>query len=203
MKMKMKMNQFAVIGLGRFGSNLAKELMHQGYQVMGIDANEDIIEDIGNHLTYAVVADSTDEEILRSLGIRNMDCVIVAIGDDIQANIMTTILLKELQVPMVVAKAITELHERVLQKIGIEKVIRPERDMAEIRVPEKLNGWSLKKLNARAKFGCSIVAIHKRHDIIISPGAEALLEQDDVMIVIGGHKQMERFEHEVIVPEGG
>lgn len=91
----MKTQQFAVIGLGRFGSSLAQELMELGYEVLGIDKNEEVVEDISELVTHAVVADATDEEVLRSLGIRNFDCCIVAIGDDIQTSILTAILLKE------------------------------------------------------------------------------------------------------------
>ena len=102
----MKPKQFAIIGLGRFGASLALELMEQGYEVLGIDRNEEVVEDM-SELTHTVVADATDEEVLKSLGIRNFDCGIVAIGNDIQMSILSAILLKELGVTMVVAKAIS------------------------------------------------------------------------------------------------
>lgn len=133
----MKTQQFAVIGLGRFGSSLAQELMELGYEVLGIDKNEEVVEDISELVTHAVVADATDEEVLRSLGIRNFDCCIVAIGDDIQTSILTAILLKELGVKTVVAKAISVLHGRALDKLGIDRVVYPERDMG-IRVAHQL-----------------------------------------------------------------
>lgn len=214
--------QFAVIGLGRFGSSLAKELMNQGLEVLGIDINEEIINNMSDDLTHAVVADTTDEEVLKSLGIRNFDCVIVAIGDDIQANIMTAIVLKDLGVKRVVAKALTELHGKVLDKIGVDRVIHPERDMAfrvahqlvspnlldyielskdytiiEISVSERLSGMSIRELDARAKYGCSIVAINKAERVVIAPTAQEILEAGDVMVVIGTNQQIEQFEKAV------
>jgi trk system potassium uptake protein TrkA len=174
-------------------------------------------------LTYAVSADCTDEETLRSLGVRNFDCGVVAIGDDIQSSILTTILLKDLGVKQVVAKAMSELHGRVLEKIGVDRVVYPERDMgirvahqlvspnlldyielskeytiAELAVPQCLNGKSLHDLNPRARFGCSIVAINKPGGIIIAPTATDVLAERDVMVIIGTNDQIEDFEAAVI-----
>lgn len=110
-------SQFAVIGLGRFfGGSLARELTTLGYEVLGIDSDEEMVEEMKNHLTHVVIADTTDEEVLRAIGIRNFDVVVVAIGDDIQASIMTSILLKDLGVRHVVVKAASELQGKVLQK---------------------------------------------------------------------------------------
>lgn len=123
--------QYAVIGLGRFGSSLATTLHQAGNEVLAIDRNEERIEEYKDHVTYAVVADSTDEEALKSVGIRNFDAVIVAIGDDIQASILTVLILKELEVKKVVAKAINKRHGQVLYKVGADWVVFPERDMGE------------------------------------------------------------------------
>ena len=217
------MKQFAVIGLGRFGSSLAKELIKQGCEVLGIDKDEEVVNEMSDVLTHTVVANSTDEDTLRSLGIRNFDCVIVAIGDDIQASILTAILLKELGVGFVVAKALSELHGKVLERIGIDRVIFPERDMgirvahqlvspnlldyielskeytiAELAVPKRLNGVTLKNLDPRAKYGCSVVAIHKKDGVIIAPAANDILNEKDVMVVIGTNRQIESFEAELV-----
>ncbi|BBH21634.1 potassium transporter Trk [Paenibacillus baekrokdamisoli] len=219
----MKSNQFVVIGLGRFGSSLARELIQLGYEVLGVDKDEESVQEMSQVLTHAVIADATDEEVLRSLGVRNFDCGVIAIGDDIQASILTTILLKDLGVKQVVAKAMTELHGRVLEKIGVDRVIYPERDMgirvahqlvspnlldyielskeytiAELAVPKCLNGVSLRELNPRARFGCSIVAINKPKGIIIAPEANDVLAEKDVMVVIGTNQQIEHFEESVI-----
>jgi len=219
----MKTDQFVIIGLGRFGSSLAKELIELGYEVLGIDKDAEIVQDMSHYLTHAVVAESTDEEVLRSLGVRNFDCGVVAIGDDIQASIMTAILLKDLGVKSVVAKALNELHGRVLEKIGVDRIVYPERDMgirvahqlvspnlldyielsndytiAELAVPKCLNGKSLQDLNPRARFGCSIVAINTPRGVIIAPAATDVLAEKDVMVVIGTNQQIERFEDSVI-----
>ncbi|KPV60191.1 potassium uptake system protein [Paenibacillus sp. A3] len=219
----MKRSQYAVIGLGRFGSSLAKELIKLGYEVLGIDKDEEAVEEMSDELTHVVVADATDEDVIRSLGIRNFDCVVVSIGDDIQSSILTAILLKDSGVGMVVAKALSELHGKVLQKIGVDRVIYPERDMgirvahqlvspnlldyielskdytiAELAVPRSLNGRSLKELDPRARYGCSVVAINKKSGVIIAPTAEDMVEERDVMVVIGTNEQIETFENEVI-----
>jgi trk system potassium uptake protein TrkA len=218
----MKRNQFVIIGLGRFGSSLARELIQLEYEVLGIDKDEEAVQDMSQVLTHAVVAESTDEEVLRSLGVRNFDCGVVAIGDDIQASILTAIILKDLGVKKVVAKAMSELHGRVLEKIGVDRVVYPERDMgirvahqlvspnlldyielskeytiAELAVPKCLNGVSLQDLNPRARFGCSIVAINKPKGIIIAPSATDVLAEKDVMVVIGTNNQIEQFEESV------
>ncbi|TVY03940.1 potassium channel family protein [Paenibacillus cremeus] len=218
----MKGKQYAVIGLGRFGSSLASELVSLGFEVLGIDKDEESVDQMSEKLTHAVVADATDEEVVRSLGLRNFDCAIVAIGDDIQASILAAILLKELGVKMVVAKALSELHGKVLEKIGVDRVIFPERDMgvrvanqlaspnlldyielshdytiAELAVPKRLSGSTLEDLNPRARFGCSVVAINKKGGVIIAPTASDRVEERDIMVVIGTNEQVESFEHEV------
>src|SRR4051812_253623 len=116
MRRTMKKKQFVIIGLGRFGSSLGKELIQLGYEVLGIDKDEEVVNEMSSVLTHTYAADSTDEESLRSLGVRNFDCGVVAIGDDIQASILTAILLKDIGVKTVVAKALDELHGRVLNK---------------------------------------------------------------------------------------
>lgn len=220
----MKRNSFAVIGLGRFGASLARELHALGYEVLGIDKNEERIDEMAEYLTHAVVADTIDEETLRSLGIRNFDCAVVAIGDDIQASIMTTILLKDLGVKKVVCKALTKLHGKVLEKIGVDRVIYPERDMgirvahqlstpnlldyielskeytiAELNATAKMAGCNLKQLNTRARFGCIIVAIINRRlgRVNIAPDAEDRVEEGDIMVVIGTNEQIDQFESAV------
>ncbi|MGO4369779.1 potassium channel family protein [Paenibacillus sp. YIM B09110] len=219
----MKRSQFVIVGLGRFGSSLGRELIELGHEVLGIDKDEETVQDMSSVLTYAVSADCTDEETLRSLGVRNFDCGVVAIGDDIQASILTAILLKDLGVKKVVAKAMSELHGRVLEKIGVDRVVYPERDMgirvahqlvspnlldyielskdytiAELAVPKCLNGKSLSDLNPRARFGCSIVAINKPNGIIIAPSATDVLTERDIMVIIGTNDQIEEFEATVI-----
>ncbi|MBA9084456.1 trk system potassium uptake protein TrkA [Fontibacillus solani] len=215
----MKTQQFVVVGLGRFGSSLSLELMDLGYEVLGIDRNDEVVNDMSHQLTHAVCADSTDEEVLKSLGVRNFDCGIVAIGNDIQMSILTAILLKELGIKTVVAKAISVLHGRALEKLGVDRVIFPERDMGvrvahqlvtpnlldyidlskdysivEMNVPENLHGKNVGDLSPRARFGCSIVAIHRETGVIIAPTAMDMLKTGDIMVIIGSKKNIEEFE---------
>ncbi|QAY68247.1 potassium channel family protein [Paenibacillus protaetiae] len=215
----MRGSGYVIIGLGRFGSSLGKELVKLGYEVLGIDKDEEAVQEMSPYLTHAVVAECTDEEVMRSLGVRNFDCGVVAIGDDIQASILTTIQLKDLGVKRVVAKAISELHGRVLEKLGVDRVVYPERDMgirvahqlaspnlldyielskdytiAELTVPRGLDGKSLHDLNPRARFGCSIVAINKTKGVIIAPNAEEVLREKDVLVIIGTNDQIDKFE---------
>jgi trk system potassium uptake protein TrkA len=222
----MKGNQFAVIGLGRFGASLAKELVKLGHEVLGIDKNEEVIDEMNELLTHTVVADTIDEEVLRSIGILNFDCVVVAIGDDIQSSILTALLLKELGVKKVVAKALSALHGKVLQKIGVDRVVYPERDMgvrvanqlvspnlldyielskeytiAELSATQRISGWTLKELDTRARYGCTIVAINKKEDVIIAPTAEDVVEEGNIMVVIGTNEQIDDFENALNIPE--
>jgi len=218
----MKLNQFVIIGLGRFGSSIGRELIKLGYEVLGVDRDEEKVQELSSVLTHVVVADATEEEVLRSVGARNFDCGVVAIGDDIQASILATILLKELGVKKVVAKAVSELHGRVLERMGVDRIIYPERDMgvrlahqlvspnlldyielskqytiAELAVPECWAGKSLNDVNPRGRYGCSIVAINKPKGIIIAPVAQDVLSTEDVMVVIGTNEQIEQFQESI------
>lgn len=219
----MKKTQYVVVGLGRFGSSISKELIKLGNEVLGIDKDEEKVDEMSHELTHAVVADATDEDVLKSLGVRNFDCAVVAIGDDIQSSILAAIVLKDLGIKKVVAKALSELHGKVLQKLGVDRVIYPERDMgirvahqlnspnlldyieiskdytiAELSVPKRLCGRTIKQLDPRAKYGCSVVAINKQSGVIIAPTATDIVNENDVMVIIGTNDQIEEFESEVI-----
>ncbi|MDF2726000.1 MAG: potassium transporter Trk [Paenibacillus sp.] len=211
--------QFAVIGMGRFGSSVAKTLIGLGFEVLAIDSSEQRAQELSNIVTHVVQADSTDEEALRALGLRNFDVVVVAIGQDIQSSILTTIILKEIGVPKVVVKAQNELHGKVLQKIGADKVVYPERDMgqrvahhlissniidyielsddhsiAEIRASRAMIGKSLGQLDIRAKYGCNVMGIKSGTAMNIAPRADDLIKEDDVLIVVGKNSDMKNFE---------
>ncbi|WP_438434199.1 potassium channel family protein [Gorillibacterium sp. sgz500922] len=215
--------QFAVIGLGRFGASLARELFQLDYEVLGIDRDEERVNDMSPYLTHAVVADAIDEGTLRSLGLRNFDCGVVAIGSDVQASIMTAILLKDIGVKTVVAKAVSKIHGKVLDKIGVDRVVFPERDMgirvahqlgtpnlldyielskeytiAELAATPEIAGQTLREINPRARFGVSVVALFNRSGrVVIAPEAEERVELEDVLVVIGTNEQIERFEVEI------
>ncbi len=211
--------QFAVIGVGRFGSSVARTLYSLGFEVLAIDGNETRTQDIVSMVTHAVTADSTDEEALRALGIRNFDVVVVAIGQDIQSSILTTLILKDLGVPTLIVKAQNELHGKVLKKIGADRVIYPERDMGqrvahnlissnildhieispdysivEIHVTHQMIGKNLRQLDIRAKYGCNVMAIKGGNYMNIAPHAEDLIKENDVLVVVGKNEDLRHFE---------
>ncbi|WP_018130780.1 potassium channel family protein [Effusibacillus pohliae] len=215
------MKQYAVIGMGRFGTSVAKTLYEMGYEVLGIDTNKDRIQDAVDFVTHAVTADSTDENALKALGIRNFDVVVVAIGADIQASIMTTLILKELGVKKIVVKAQSELHGKVLEKIGADRVVYPERDMGvrvahnlispnildyielspeysmvEIVANEKMVGKTLAESDIRRKFGCTVMAIKSGDQINISPMAQDRIKQGDVLVVVGKNEDLQELEEQ-------
>ncbi|NBD27705.1 potassium channel family protein [Paenibacillus glycinis] len=221
----MAKKQYAVIGMGRFGSSVAQELSDLGFEVLAIDVSEQKIQEASNWVTHAVAVDSTDEEALRSLGLRNFDVVVVAIGEDIQASILTTLILKELGVPELIVKAQNELHGKVLNKIGADKVVFPERDMGlrvahhlispnileyielsndysivEMKAPDFTIGRNLMQLDIRARFKCNVLAIKKGTEMNIAPSAENVIQEDDVLVIVG--KTEDLSELELVYAEG-
>lgn len=215
----MAKKQFAVIGMGRFGSSVAATLSNLGFDVLAIDSSEQRIQEASNFVTHAVSADSTDEEALRALGIRNFDVVVVAIGQDIQASILTTLILKDLGVPRLIVKAQTELHGKVLSKIGADKVVYPERDMGmrvahhlispnivdfielsddysilELSAPPQMVGRNLMQLDIRPKFRCNVMAIKSKGQMNISPTADDIIHSDDVLVIVGKNEDLASME---------
>lgn len=211
--------QFAVIGLGRFGSSVARTLFSMGYDVLALDISEERVQDLAKDVTHVVQGDAREEETLRAVGIRNFDVVVVAIGQDIQSSILITVLLKELGVKCVVAKAQNELHAKVLYKVGADKVVFPERDMgarlarnmvsanvldyiqlspdysiAEIATYESWEGKSLRELNLRARFGINVLAIKRNKRLLVAPGADDLIEKGDILVVVGMNENIDRLE---------
>lgn len=215
--------EFVVIGLGRFGGSIAKELIHQGANVMVIDSSKERVDEFSLIATQAIVADTTDETVIKSLGLWNFEHVIVAIGENIQASILTALILKELGVPKITVKAQNDYHEKVLRKIGADFVVHPERDMGiriannmisnnvldylelsdehsivEIRVNEKLGNNTIIELDIRAKYGINIVGIKRNEQIMVSPAANDMILPGDILIVIGADVDINRFVKKVI-----
>ncbi|MGG0667181.1 potassium channel family protein [Sporosarcina koreensis] len=215
--------EFVVIGLGRFGGSIVNELVELNADVMAIDISPDRVEEFAQIATTAVAADTTDESALRSLGIRNFEHVVVAIGENIQASILTTLILKEIGVQKITVKAQNDYHAKVLRKIGADQVVHPERDMgkriannlvsnnildylelsdeysiAEIRANEKLAGFTLIDLDIRAKYGVNIVAIKRQSQILVSPQAIEEIQLNDILIVIGSDVDIHRFERKAL-----
>jgi len=218
----MKAKQFAVIGMGRFGSSVAKSLYNLGYEVLAIDLSEQRTQEMAGMVTHAVQADSTDEEALRALGLRNFDVVVVAIGQDIQASILTSLILKEMGVPYLVVKAQNELHGKVLKKIGADKVVFPERDMGvrvahnlispniidlielsdeysivEMAASRAIVGKNLRQLDVRAKYGCNVLAIKSETRMNIAPHAEDTISENDILVVVGRNENLHRMQREL------
>jgi trk system potassium uptake protein TrkA len=209
------MKQIIVIGCGRFGSAAAKTLTKLGHDVMVVDENTDIIKEISEYVAHAVQMDAIDEASFRTIGLRNFDVAIVAIGSDVQASIMATLIAKEAGVPLVIAKAANETHGRVLSKIGADKIIYPERDMG-MRVAYGLvtpnildviefspdysiietvaigdwEGKTLKDLNLSRQYGMTVIAIKTGDNINIVPSAETVINHGDIVVVLGSNNNL-------------
>ena len=213
------MKSYMVIGLGRFGSQVARELCRLGCQVLAVDMDSDLVSQIANDVTHAAVADGQDKEVLRALGAKEFDCAIVAIGDDLAASVLITMILQELGVPQIICKAHGETHRRVLEKLGADRVLIPEQEQAarlarslashnlldyielseeygivEVPAPISWKGKSLKELNVRAKLGVNILAIRRGGKINVSPGADFTFEDQDVVVVLGDSAALKRVQ---------
>jgi trk system potassium uptake protein TrkA len=211
--------QYLVIGAGRFGSSVATTLYELGHNVMVVDIDPSLVQEISESVTHAVQADATSEAALSSLGIKDFDVIVVAIGHEIQSSIMTCILLIEMGARFVVARAQTELHGKVLSKIGVNRVVFPERDMGqklahslsafnivdlielssnsnvvEVSAPEEMVGRSLKELNLRARFGINVIALRSIDGKTnISPGAEDRIKKGDLIVAVGDNKALKKM----------
>lgn len=214
------MKQFAIIGLGRFGQSVARTLYSMNHDVLAVDKDEELIQEISDFVTHAVQADATDESVLKALGIRNFDVVVVSIASDIQSSVLITLLCKEAGVKYVIAKAQNELHAKVLYKIGADKVVFPERDMGmriahnlvsanildyielapdyslvEIRALPTWVGKSLRTISMREKFGVNVLAIREGKDINVSPKGDDIINKDNILVVIGGNEDITYLEN--------
>jgi trk system potassium uptake protein TrkA len=182
-----KRKQFGVIGLGRFGSAMATTLVELGHDVLGIDGDEARVQQLADVVTHVVQLDATDEKALRASGIRNVDVAVVSIGEHLEASLLVVMQLREMGVATIVAKAVTPIHGRILEKLGVSRVIFPEREMAirvahslvmpnaidyielsrefsivEIPAPDAFVGRTLKQIELRPRFGLTLVAIKRR-----------------------------------------
>ena len=210
------MKSYVVIGLGRFGMTLARQLCALGGQVLAIDIHSELVQQVANDVTQAVVGDAQDKEVLRALGIRDFDCAIIAIGGNLAASVLTTMNLKELGVPYIICKAHDETHRRVLEKLGVDRVIIPEQENAqrlarslhshnvldyielseeygilEVPTPKAWIGKSLKELNVRAKLGVNIIAVESGKTTNVSPSADYRVQAGDVLVVLGENYALE------------
>lgn len=214
-----KKRQFAIIGLGKFGYSVAQGLTEQGCQVLCIDSDPDKVAAVKGFVTNAVQADVTNGEALRAIGIPEIDVAIVSLGQNMEAAVMVTLLLKELGVKEIIAKAVTPLHGRILQKIGADRLVFPERDMGrriaeglatpnvldhlevskgysvvELVAPQAFAGKSIRSLGVRSKHGITIVAIRKKgEETILNPGPNEVIEKGDILVTIGNDRDISRL----------
>lgn len=204
------MKNFVVVGLGRFGTAVSRELCGLGHQVLAIDTNRELVQSIADQVTHAVVADGRDPAVLDSLGVKDCDCAVIAIGNDVGSSALVTMRMKEAGVPMVVCKAQSHVHQRLLEKIGADRVIFPEHEMGiktaqglahsniinfielssehgivEIGLPNGWAGRTIRDLDVRARYKVNVIAVRRGNDISVAPGAEFILFKGDKLLVLG------------------
>ncbi|MCS7202756.1 MAG: TrkA family potassium uptake protein [Dictyoglomus sp.] len=207
---KERFYQFTVIGLGRFGSTVAITLERLGCSVLAIDENEQKVEALKDYVSFAKVADATNINALRDAGVQNSDVAIIAIANDIQSSVLATLLVKELGVKYVVAKAVNDAHGKILEKIGADLVVFPEKESGELLaqrlvVPNIIDfmelsanvkifevkpnphliGKTLDELQLRRKYNLNVLAILRGGDIIINPHPDVRVEQEDILYIVG------------------
>lgn len=215
------MKSYAVIGMGRFGFHLAKRLAELGNEVLAMDTSSEKVQQIANDVTQAVVGDSTDIQVLRALGVQNVDCAVVSIGENLASNVLTTLNLKELGVPLVICKAQDNNHKKILNKIGADRVVVPEWESAnklaqgmcnsnvmeyielsmdygilEFSAPSSWVGKSLRQLNVRAKTGVNILAIRKNDQIQVSVSADYIIREEDSIVALGAYKSLSAVQNQ-------
>jgi trk system potassium uptake protein TrkA len=214
---KLEANSIVVIGLGRFGTSLALELLKGGREVLGVDADERIVQNLSDRLTDVVQADTTDEAALRELSIQDFDSAVVAIGSDLESSILTASLLLQLGIPQVWAKATSTAHGRILEQLGVHHVIFPEMDMGKrvahmvsgesldyveldkdfvmvkTEAPDLFHGKSLAELKFRSQHGITVVATKKADSTYQPSFPETVIEKGDLMVVAGRTDKVDDF----------
>ena len=214
----MKRNSYVVFGLGAFGYSLAETLGDSGYEVMVVDKRNDPIQTISDKVTYAVKADVTEPGVLESLDICQFDVVVVAFTQDMNASIMAAMYAKESGIPKVVAKAVTDIRGTILQKIGVDEVIFPEREMGvrvaqnliaggvvdilelsdefslvEIHVPASWAGHSLRSLDVRGKYNLNVIAIKDGEEVVMNLDPDQVLSEQQMLVVMGDNASLDQL----------
>jgi trk system potassium uptake protein TrkA len=213
--------EFAVIGLGRFGTSVALALIERDFLVLGIDNDRDIVQRASEQLTQVVALDATDEDALRAVDITSFDTVVVAIGDNFEGNLMTTVALKSLGVRNIVCKTTTERQRAILLRVGADHVVLPEHDagrrlahvltgpgildqlelepgysITELRVPQSLVGHTLLDTDLRRRFGVTVLVVKREQTLTVSPSPDFTFENNDLLVVIGNNADISRL-HEL------
>ncbi len=208
--------QFAVIGLGRFGESVVNVLVENGFDVLAVDKNKEVVQKVSKIATHVIEADIREQEVLDKLGFNNFDVTIICIGNDMEASIMAIMKAKEKGVKSVVAKAQTQIQKDILEKIGADRVVLPEKEMgikvatnlittsvidfitlsekfaiAEVDPLNKWKGLSLIDSNVRAEAKLNVVAIKRMKNIIVSPSPYEIIEDGDILVVVGENKDIQ------------
>lgn len=213
----MAKKQVLVVGVGRFGAALARTLYQQGHEVVVVDVAEDKIERIMDDVTHALIADATDEDVLSQVGVANFDTVVVSIGHNFEANVMTTVAAKNLGAKHVVAKATSDISAAVLKRVGADQVVRPEQDMGvrlaqQLTTPELVDAFNLgedhavieveatEKLIGRLadlrlpnRFDVQVIAVNRNDEVTVSPRADFTVRFGDTLVLIGSNDDVQRF----------
>lgn len=209
---------FCVIGLGKFGFHVAKTLSELGAEVIAIDSEEDKVKDIAEIVTQTYILDATDEKALREAGLSNVDVAIVSIGQNVEANVIVVMTIMELGVKNIVAKAVNPIHGRLLEKLGVTRVVYPERDMAirvshslliknvleeipltgkhsifEIRAPQITVGKTLKDLHLPRNYNIIVLAIRRNNELLVNPSGEDKIVENDVLLLLGENEKVIAF----------
>ena len=217
----MKEKNVLVLGLGRFGSALAKKLFEKDVEVMAVDRDYTKVQKMADSVTYAAQADMTDEDAMKDLGIKNFDIAVIATGSNIEASIEATLICKDAGITTVIAKATTVTHERILEKIGADKIIFPELDsgerlarvisgsnllefiefsnefsLAEVRVHKAWVGKDLMELDFRNKYNLNVVAFERGGKTILNPGPHTKIEKNDLIVLIGRKEDVDKISNE-------
>jgi trk system potassium uptake protein len=212
-----RQNEFVVVGLGRFGGALAETLIELEYRVLGVDADARVVQEHANRLTHVVEADSTDVEAMRQIGAAEFKTAVVAIGTDIEASILTTAVLVDLGVANIWAKAITAAHGKILERVGADRVVFPERDMGirvahqvtgrmidyiqldpgfalvETTAPGDFVGKSLAQTEVRRRFGITVVCVKPRGKPFTYATPDTVVEDGDILVIAGDTKRAHEF----------
>lgn len=213
------MKSYVVIGLGRFGTEMALKLYNCGEDVLAIDTNEAIIDKLADRVTKAVAADARDLDVLRKLGVDDFDSAVVAVGSDLAASALITMNLKTLGVPFILCKAHDDTYREILEKLGADRVIIPEREMAdklakglttagvmeyielsdeygivEMSPPAEWLGKTIRALELRTRYGANVIASRREDTLRIPPDIDTPLEDDMILVILGNSKVMDKLQ---------
>jgi len=216
----MKRKKFAIIGIGKFGYNIAITLAKykKDNEVIAIDKNKDLVNKITSFVDNAYILDAMDEDALREIGIESIDTAIVSIGENIEANLIVVMNLLEIGIKNLIVKAVNQLHKKILKKIGVTRIVEPEEEMAvkvahslvttnileeicltddysvfEISAPQKIWGRTLSSIDLRKKYGISVIGIKHGNSFKPNPAPDTVINKDDLLLVLSDTKSISKF----------